>query len=272
MRAAGLAVFAGLATSLALSTRPHTGPARPPRPAAATVVVLDVSGSIDARASTTIEHTLRAVAAQGGRAGLVLFSDTAAEIVPPTAPARSLLAYVRLFRQPRTSAPFHNPWSGTFSGGTAIGRGLQAGRLALRRARIRHGRLILVSDFDDSVSDLALMRRELRGDARRPGIELRVAGVPGYDHATARLYRRVLGRAAFAVGHPPPQTLSLAPARRGRSFPTAAVVLAAAGALMLAAFELVAAPLAWSLAPAQPRATRVGRPSHVTALGTPERT
>ncbi|MFL5929416.1 MAG: hypothetical protein ACJ77E_20985, partial [Gaiellaceae bacterium] len=211
------------------------------RPTSASVVVLDLSGSIGPEASATIVRTLRAVAAQGGHAGLVLFSDATQEAVPPTAPAGTLRAYVRFFARANGSGLPHNPWTDSFSAGTQIGRGLAAARLALRRAGIEHGRVILVSDVNDAVLDVPLMRRELLTYARDPNIALRLAAVPGNDASAVALFRRVLGRDALAVGRPPAS--ALVPQSRG--FPTTAVLIVAAIALLLAAYELTNAPLAW---------------------------
>ena len=44
------------------------------------------------------------------------------------------------------------PWD-TFSGGTKIATGLEAARVALRRAHITCGSILLVSDLDDSNAD-----------------------------------------------------------------------------------------------------------------------
>jgi hypothetical protein len=237
-RAAAVGVLALLVAGLALATGSvHASP----RPTAASLVVLDVSGSIGPAASATIVRTLRAVSAQGGHAGLVLFSDTSEEAVPPTAPARTLLDYVRAFVGPKGAALSHNPWSDTFSAGTQIGRGLAAARLALARAGIERGRVILVSDVSDAIDDAPLMRRELLAYARDPKLELHLAAVPGRDRKTVALFRRLLGRDAFALGRPPRGAF----AKESRGFPVAAVAIVVAIALLLAAYELTNAPLAW---------------------------
>jgi hypothetical protein len=241
VRVAGFVLLAVLVAALALATRAAHGSSEAVRAAATTVVLLDVSGSIESPAAATIAHTLRTVARQGGHAGLVLFSDDTEEVVPPTAPARTLLQYVRLFREPPQSSLLRNPWSNSFSAGTQIGRGLAAARAALSRARIEAARVLLVSDLDDSTEDKPRMRRELLTYARDPGLELHVAAVPGYDYATLGLYRRVLGDRALAIGQPP----AAASSDDAGGFPVAAVALAIAAALLLASYELVNAPLSW---------------------------
>ena len=235
-RAAAVGVLALLLAALALATGAVH---RSPGPRSASLVILDVSGSIGPAASATIVRTLRAVAAQGGRAGLVLFSDASQEAVPPTAPARTLLDYVRLFSG---SGLRHNPWSDSFSAGTQVGVGLAAARVSLARAGIEHARVILVSDVGDAVTDIPLMRRELLAYARDPKLELRLAVVPGNDRSTVAIFRRLLGRRALAIGRPPPATARVA---ESRDFPLPAVAVAVAIALLLAAYELTNAPLAW---------------------------
>jgi hypothetical protein len=171
----------------------------------------------------------------------VLFSDAAQEAVPPTAPARTLLAYVRAFVGPGGAALAQNPWSDSFSAGTQIGRGLAAARLALKRGRIERGRVILVSDVSDSAEDTPLMRRELLTYARDQRLELHLAAVPGNDRQGVALFRRLLGRHALAMGRPPASAV----ARESHDFPQGAVAIAVAIALLLAAYELTNAPLAW---------------------------
>ena len=238
LRTAAVGVLALLVGGLALSTGVvHDSH----KPTSASVVVLDVSGSIGPAATATIVRTLRVVSRQGGHAGLVLFSDQAQEAVPPTAPARTLLDYVRAFVGPTGSALVRNPWSDNFSAGTQIGRGVAAARLALRRAGIERGRVILVSDVSDAVDDASLMRRELLTYARDPHLELHLAAVPGADRQTIPLFRRLLGHKALAIGRPP----AAAFAKEARGFPLAAVSIAVAIALLLAVYELTSAPLSW---------------------------
>jgi hypothetical protein len=241
LRAVAVGVLAVLLAAVALTTGVVHASARP---TSATVVVLDLSGSIGPEASATIVRTLRAVSSQGGRAGLVLFSDATQEAVPPTAPAGTLRAYVRFFARAKAKEAglTHNPWTDSFSAGTQIGRGLAAARLALRRAGIERGRVILVSDVSDAVLDVPLMRRELLAYARDPNIELRLAAVPSNDASAVALFRRVLGRDALAVGQPPASALV---ARSSHGFPTTAVALVVAVAFLLAAYEFTNAPLTW---------------------------
>jgi len=238
VRAAAVGALALLLAGLALETSTVR---QAHRPTAASVVVLDLSGSIGPAASATIVRTLRAVAAQGGHAGLVLFSDAAQEAVPPTAPARTLLAYLRMFKS-TSGTPFpRSAWSDTFSAGTQIGLGLATARRALVRAGVERGRVILVSDVLDSLVDVPLLRHELLTYSRDPSLQLRVAAVPGPDRSMLALFRGLLGRNALAVGRPPASAL----AGDERGFPFAAVAFAVSIALLLAVYELTNGPLAW---------------------------
>jgi hypothetical protein len=243
VRATSLAVIVGLVAWLAAATRSPSEAAPAPRATTSTIVLLDVSGSIGSLASATIVRTLRSVARQGGNAGLVLFSDDVEEALPPSAPASMLRDYAKLFVVRRTDFQLMNPWANTLSSGTQIGKGMDAAREALRRAGIAHGRVILVSDLQDSGTDAPRMRRSLLAYARDPGIRLHVAVVPGYSPGTERLFRTVLGHEAVAIGRPPAAPAAIAAS--GGAFPLVPLVLALAAAVALAAYELANAPLVW---------------------------
>jgi hypothetical protein len=243
-RGAAVAAAVGLAAALVALSHPAAGRRGAAR-GTATVVVLDLSGSIGGSAAGTIVRTLRSVARGGGEAGLVLFSDGAEEAVPPGSPASFLGRYVRLFTARTQSGVFQNPWTASFSAGTQIGRGLAEAREALARAGLERGRVVLVSDLEDSSGDEALLRHELLAYARDPGLELRIAAVPGVNVETAAYYRRILGRRVLDVGGPPAQERGVG----GRRFPLVPLLLAGVLALGAATYELTQAPLAWRESP-----------------------
>jgi hypothetical protein len=120
------------------------------------VVVIDMSGSVSGAPFERIATVLRALAAANQAMGLVMFSDTAYELLPPNSPVSSLLAFERFFNPTEVSngSPLFGvtPWN-QFSAGTRISAGLRMGQLALQRAHITHGSLLLISDLNDSTSD-----------------------------------------------------------------------------------------------------------------------
>ena len=135
---AGCVVAACLSLVVALRTHPTTTAFVPKGTNG--VVVLDVSASISDETYTEIAATLERLASSHGRYGLVLFSDTAYQALPPGTPATELRAFERFFVVPRQTTPgsiplpSNNPWSSQFSAGTRISTGL---RLALDVVRDR---------------------------------------------------------------------------------------------------------------------------------------
>jgi hypothetical protein len=224
-----------------------------------TMVVLDVSGSVDdVRPARLIRNALREeqdAAGPGGRVGLVLFSDTAMETLPPTAPASELATFRRFFvplRHPRarTAPPGvrlpvahfpRSPWE-MFVGGTSISSGLREARLALARAGMGGGRVLLVSDLVDAPEDMPRLRRELALYVRDPGLDLKVRVLPSDLPQPLHLFRKQLGGAAVR-----PARVPLGPPAAPPRHPVSlSLVLAAAGvAVALALHELLGVPLRW---------------------------
>lgn len=120
------------------------------------VVVVDMSGSESGLPFERIATVVRALAAANQAMGLVMFSDTAYELLPPNSPASALLAFERFFdpQAVANSTPVFGvtPWN-QFSAGTRISAGLRMGQEALRRAHVTHGSLLLISDLNDSSAD-----------------------------------------------------------------------------------------------------------------------
>lgn len=233
------------------------------------VVVLDVSGSIAAQYSPQIQRTLGDVIRQagpGGRVGLVLFSDTSLETLPPTAPAGALQQFRRFFialrpgkRPPQNDASAaaaavydagagkgsypQSPWAVSFTGGTEISTGLHEAREDLARAGFSGGRVLLISDLIDAPQDQPALVHELKAYARDPRLDLRVRVLQSNVPQPVALYRHFLGRGAVlpAQAGPPP------PLRTHTTYPLPLwlVALALVGTLGLAANELVGTPLRW---------------------------
>jgi hypothetical protein len=120
------------------------------------VVALDMSASISGPIYARVATTLRGIVNANQSIGLVMFSDTAYELLPPNSPPGAMLQFIPFFVPIRfyggTPVFAQSPWD-QFSGGTRISTGLIAADQALKRAGIAHGAILLVSDLDDSVAD-----------------------------------------------------------------------------------------------------------------------
>lgn len=230
-----------------------------------TVVVLDVSASVSDLVYKEIARTLQGIVdeADGStRIGLVLFSDVAAEALPPGTRVDELRPFIRFFRPksepsasrkpsyyraagPTTAAPTIyplNPWFRKFSGGTRIASGLETARVALARDGYRGGRVLLLSDLAEAEDDVSRLTGELVRYARDPGLDLRVVALPPATEAETGYFERILGQKTAVVGS---RELGAASTGAG-SFPTWLVVAIGLLAVVLAAHELLARPLSWS--------------------------
>jgi hypothetical protein len=194
------------------------------------VLVLDLSGSIgDFR---KVGDTLRRVAREEERAGLVVFSDSAYELVPPGSPSRELRPFARFFtpvREGSDSFP-DNPWNpAEFRGGTRISAGLAAAREALVRGGVTRGSILLASDLD-VVQDAEGVSQALV-ELRRAGIELRIVPLSPLPEHLA-FFEQLVGRSAFLAEGEAGAPVATAPERRlGGALPwtfllTAALLIA----------------------------------------------
>jgi hypothetical protein len=169
-------------------------------PAGATTgcVVLDMSASISGPIYERVSTTLRGIVAANQSICLVMFSDTAYELLPPNSPPGALLQFVPFFVPTRfyggTPVFAQSPWD-QFSGGTRISTGLIVGQQALERAHVKHGALLLISDLDDSVGDdpqLNAVALRLRRD------DLPVRIVPLFaESANKNYFGALFGRNSF---------------------------------------------------------------------------
>ncbi|PWU25122.1 MAG: hypothetical protein C5B48_02865, partial [Candidatus Rokuibacteriota bacterium] len=166
----GLAAVFAIVPLAALASLPGLSTATASR-GSDSMIVLDVSGSVAAQVYPAVEKALRqAVRASGAHAGLLVFSDTAEEVLPPNAPIEEVLRYLRYFSVSTASAwPSANPWQG-FSAGTAISKGIAAARVALQG----RGRIFVISDFADSAGDLPALRRQLLAVRASRRLQLRL--------------------------------------------------------------------------------------------------
>ncbi len=247
----GIAVLLGTAIALAGRGRGTTHTPVLPAGGPTTEVVLDVSGSVGDATYAFTERTLARLI-RSGSVGLVVFSDSAEEALPPGSPGAELLPVARLFRPlprpqrspyPTVQSRFPlSPWYASFSGGTRISAGIAAARRALRRDHAR-GRIVLISDLGDAPSDVSPLRAELVRLAQA-GIELRVLPLPTTFPKDLRRFQQLEGPQVADTALPPPRR------QRAAAAPSLAVpvALALAGVLLavaLAANELFGSTLRW---------------------------
>jgi hypothetical protein len=175
------------------------------------IVVLDVSASISSETHDRIRATLDRLADSNGRFGLVLFSDTAYMALPPGTAAAELRSFARFFRvSPRTGGglpdPPRSPWTDTFSAGTRISTGLERALDEIRIRRLERPAVVLISDLDDSTSDLGRLR-DVALAYRQAGIPLRVVGLnPAPEDAD--LIRTLIAESGDLVPAPTRETAS----------------------------------------------------------------
>lgn len=218
------------------------------------VVVLDLSKSTSgAPYAEPVRQTLTALADSGGSAGLVVFSDEAYELMPPGTPTEELRRLIPFFtaigRGPRGLLYAANPWIGDFTSGTRIGNGLEEARLALARAHVRRGSVILVSDLDDGIGDPASLANSI-ARLRRSGITLRV--IPTFAKPQFLALWKLLAGHSAIISPPklapqgttpaePSERQTEAPSRSG--LPVLLLVLSALLLAFLAANELFSSRL-----------------------------
>lgn len=216
-------------------------------PGSTAIVALDLSASVSQDTYARIGATLSDLAASNGRYGVVVFSDTAYEALPPGTRAAELKPLVRYFTLPEQTTPGFlptfpvNPWSRTFSAGTRISSGLELARqLALDTRRHKPG-VILVSDLSDDPNDLRRVALTLLA-YRRDGIPLRIVGLNPVP-ADEQFFRRLLGPDTTISDARLPQESSILSGRGGIPWALGGLALALAAALALN--ELLLARVTW---------------------------
>jgi len=151
-------------------------------------VALDMSASISGPVYARVASTLRGIVNANQSIGLVMFSDTAYELLPPNSPPGALLQFVPFFTPLRyfsgTPQFAQSPWD-IFSGGTRVATGLTEARRALERAGVTRGAILVVSDLDDAGADQPALEAEaLR--LRHDHIPVRI--VPLFAQASNKRY------------------------------------------------------------------------------------
>ena len=166
------------------------------------MAVVDLSKSVEAAGYARVGKVLGTIAEADEPTGLVIFSDTAYELLPPGSPAADMRPVLRYFKPVRVvdgQPEFPpNPWSLSFAGGTRISTALDIARRALRREQVAQGSIILVSDLEVPLSDIAAVTETI-GSLRREGVAFRV--VPLFPTSEARfVFERLVGKRAFVEG------------------------------------------------------------------------
>jgi hypothetical protein len=134
------------------------------------MVVLDMSASVYEGA---MEETLQKMASTGEKAGLVVFSDTAYELLPPGTPGRELLPVLRYLKPTGSGGQLPvNPWQ-EFRAGTRISAGLATAREALQRTGAHHGSIVLISDLEILPDEVERLGAEI-ADLKRAGMTVRI--------------------------------------------------------------------------------------------------
>jgi len=200
VRAVLAAALAGTLALAVLEAR-STGTGRAAvLPAGATtgVVALDMSASIAGPVYARVATTLKGIVGANQAIGLVMFSDTAYELLPPNSPPTALSQFIPFFVPTSfahgTPVFAQSPWS-QFSGGTRISGGLVAAQHALQSAGVTHGAILLVSDLDDSAGDQPALVTEALA-LRRAHIPVRI--VPLFAAVDdKRFFATLFGESAF---------------------------------------------------------------------------
>lgn len=228
-------VVAALAVVFARASANRTRPLLPP--GSDGIVVLDLSASAGAAEYAEIERHLGDLASTRGRFGLVLFSDTAYEALPPNAPARELETLARYFAPPYPT----NPWAAGFSLGTSISKGLDLARDLLLSDGVKRRQVWLISDLSESAGDRTALGRSLHAYLSS-GIDLHVLPVHARP-ADLAPYQRLFGVQSSAIHVK--ALPKAAPQSASYAFPIALAVLAGVLAAALGANEILSAPLRW---------------------------
>jgi hypothetical protein len=219
-------------------------------PDAVGIVVLDVSSSVKPKTYDRIEQTLATIAASHTRLGLVLFSDTAYEALPPGTPSEELVPLLRFFAPAAPGAVAgpdegaRSPWEQWFSAGTRISSGLYLAAHMLRQEQVKRGAVILVSDLADDPTDILRVTDAVRYlDQQRMPLEI-VALDP--TPANADFWRTLLGdEAIFREAHLPTQAQAQGKIELDGTFSKGLLALSGIVLVLLTVNEWWAEPLRW---------------------------
>ena len=150
-------------------------------PASSTsVVVIDQSKSVYISSYRRIAQLLRKLVVADVPVGLVAFSDTAYEMLPPGARGSELKPLLRFYTPGHGGTNVNpetlyaaNPWQDVFSGGTKISAGLDLADAILHRDHIHNGIILLASDLGTAGEDEPDLARSLIHIEHEPGLRVR---------------------------------------------------------------------------------------------------
>lgn len=150
-------------------------------PGSTTVVVIDQSKSIFAGSYKRLRATLLKLVDADVPIGLVAFSDTSYEMMPPGARGSDLKPMLRFYTparegpnvDPETAYPT-SPWDNIFAGGTKISSGLNLAESMLKRDHVHNGTILLVSDLQTASDDEPSLAQALVQLERQSNIRLKV--------------------------------------------------------------------------------------------------
>jgi hypothetical protein len=154
------------------------------------VIVLDLSASVF---EGGFEATVRKLVRTDERAGLVVFSDAAYELLPPGSSGREFEPLLRFFRSSTTGFLPPNPWD-RFRAGTRISEGLKVAREALLREGEGGGTMVLLSDLEilpDEVQRLVTVLADLRRD----GFDVQIVPLGAREERRALVEQLLGGKA-----------------------------------------------------------------------------
>jgi von Willebrand factor type A domain len=172
-----------------------------------TVVVLDESKSVSSDAYRRIATLIRALSDANAPVGLVVFSDTAYEMMPPGSSGSELRPLLRFFTKaqsgetnldPDTSFPA-SPWQDVFSGGTKISAGIDLAQSIIHRDRVKYATIVLVSDLETAGDDQPALADSLLSVTHDPRIRMKVLPLFPVD-IDMQFFRKYLPASAFISG------------------------------------------------------------------------
>jgi hypothetical protein len=197
------------------------------------MLVLDLSASVYEGA---LDVTIQKLVGTDERTGLVVFSDSAYELLPPGSPSRELQPLLRFFKaRPDATLPA-NPWE-DFRGGTRISVGMEFARQALLRENVTNGSIVLVSDLEILPDEIARLS-EVLAQIRQDRFQVRI--VPLFPTEEKRLLiEQLVGSNAF-LSEPDDQTVRAPEARKlSSAVPWVFVLTAALLVALLTANERI---------------------------------